>query len=269
MTDRVGQQLGNYRVLRLLGRGGFSEVYLGEHVYLKQQAALKVLHTRLGEQDAEQFLREAQTLARLDHPHIVHVLDFAVQDGTPFLVMEYAVGGTLRQRHPTGTRVPLERIMAYVNQVASALQYAHNQRLVHRDVKPENMLLGSREEVLLSDFGLALLIPHTHSASTQAMAQPLEGTSPYLAPEQVQGKPGPASDQYALGVVVYEWITGKPPFSSWGSWFEIATQHLSVPPHPCGNCSLTCLLPLRRSCCRHSLKSQGTALRVCRTLRPL
>ena len=93
MADLVGQQLGHYRVLRLLGRGGFAEVYLGEHIYLKNHAALKVLHARLGEHDTDQFLQEAQTLARLDHSHIVRVLDFSVQDGTPFLVMEFATVG--------------------------------------------------------------------------------------------------------------------------------------------------------------------------------
>ncbi len=228
MTDRVGQQLGNYRLLHLLGRGGFADVYLGEHAYLNKPAALKVLHLRLGEQDTAQFLREAQTLAGLDHPHIVRVLDFAVQDGMPFLVMNYATGGTLRTRHPAGTRVPLEQILAYVSQVASALQYAHDQHLIHCDVKPENMLLGTRKEVLLSDFGLAMLTPQTHSASTQAMDPSMAGTIPYLAPEQLQGKPRPASDQYALGVVVYEWLCGKRPFS--GSPIEIAMQHLSMPP---------------------------------------
>jgi serine/threonine protein kinase len=228
MTDHVGQQLGNYRLLHLLGRGGFADVYLGEHVYLKKPAALKVLHMRLGEQDAAQFLREAQTLAGLDHPHIVRVLDFAVQDGMPFLVMDYAIGGTLRTRHPAGTRVPLEQILAYISQVASALQYAHDQHLIHCDVKPENMLLGTRKEVLLSDFGLAMLTPHTLSMETQAMDPAMAGTAPYLAPEQLQGKPRPASDQYALGVVVYEWLCGKRPFS--GSPIEIAMQHLSIPP---------------------------------------
>ncbi len=230
MTDRVGQQLGNYRLLRLLGRGGFAEVYLGEHAYLNKPAALKILHMRLGEQDAAQFLREAQTLAGLDHPHIVRVLDFAVQDGMPFLIMDYAVGGTLRTRHPAGTRVPLEQIIAYVSQLASALQYAHNQRLIHRDVKPENMLLGAREEVLLGDFGLAMLTPSTRSGSTQAMDPAMAGTAPYLAPEQVQGQPRPASDQYALGVVVYEWLCGQRPFR--GAPIEVALQHLSAAPPP-------------------------------------
>ena len=233
MRDRVTsehRQLGNYRLLRLLGRGGFAEVYLGEHIYLKSLAALKLLHVVLTDEDSEAFVQEAQTLARLTHPHIMRVLDFAVQDGTPFLVMDYAPGGTLRHRHPKDTRMPLDTIVPYVQQVASALQYAHDQRLIHRDVKPENMLLGAHDEVVLSDFGLALLAPHTVSFGTQPMVEALAGTVSYLAPEQLQGTPRAASDQYALGVVVYEWLCGRPPFR--GSPMEMAAQHLSVPPPP-------------------------------------
>ena len=224
MADRVGQQLGNYRLTQLLGQGGFAEVYLGEHVYLKNHAALKVLHTQLSEKDAASFVLEAQTLARLSHPHIVRVLDFAVQDGTPFLVIEYAHHGTLRYRHAKGTRLPLEMIVLYVLQVAAALQYAHDQRVVHRDVKPENLLLNEHSNVLLSDFGLGMFAQHTLSQSIQEMA----GTVSYMAPEQIRGKPRPASDQYSLGIVVYEWITGDRPFG--GSIMEIATQHLFAPP---------------------------------------
>src|SRR5216684_737503 len=167
MADRSGQQLGNYRLLRLLGRGGFAEVYLGQHIYLNSQAALKVLQIALNDEDIEHFAKEARTLASLTHPHIVRVLDFAVENGTPFLVMEYAANGTLRQRHPHGTLLPVETIISYVRQVASALQYAHDQRLIHRDIKPENMLLGSNGEVLLSDFGLAMLTLHSIDQSTQ------------------------------------------------------------------------------------------------------
>src|SRR2546425_12415392 len=100
MTERIGQQLGNYRLISLIGRGGFAEVYLGEHVYLKTQAAIKVLKTRLAQEEREGFLTEARTIAHLQHNHIVQVLEFGVEGGMPFLVMEYASHGTLRQRHP-------------------------------------------------------------------------------------------------------------------------------------------------------------------------
>ncbi len=142
MSERVGQQLGNYRLQHLIGRGSFAEVYLGEHLHLSTRAAIKVLHTQLTSEDREHFYTEARTMARLAHPHIVRVLDFDVEDGIPFLVMEYAPNGTLRQRHPKGTKVPLEIVVSYVKQLAEALRYLHEQKLIHRDVKPESMLLG-------------------------------------------------------------------------------------------------------------------------------
>jgi serine/threonine protein kinase/predicted ATPase len=224
MADRVGKQLGNYRLTRYLGHGGFAQVYLGEHIYLNTLAAIKVLETELSEQDADNFVQEAQILAHLSHPNIVRVLDFAVEDGTPFLVIEYAAHGTLRQRHPKGTRLSLVTIVHYVEQVAAALQYAHEQGLIHRDVKPDNLLLNERSDLLLSDFGLGMFARHTLSQSIQEVA----GTPFYIAPEQIQGKPRPASDQYALGVVVYEWLTGECPFG--GSLTEIVSQHLVTPP---------------------------------------
>src|SRR5262249_21344928 len=150
--------------------------------------------------------------------------DFALEDGMPFLVMEYAPHGTLRQRHPRGTQLPLDVIIPYVKQVASALQYTHDQGLIHRDVKPENMLLSLRDEVLLSDFGLVMLAPVSLSAeSTEPMEPEPAGTTSYLAPEQLRGKTQAASDQYALAVVVYEWLCGKPPFR--GPLLEVAIQH--------------------------------------------
>jgi serine/threonine protein kinase len=105
MTNRVGQQLGNYQLISHLGEGGFAEVYLGEHVHLGTQAAIKVLHTQLARDDMEQFRTEARTIAHLEHPHIVRILDFGVEDKTPFLVMSYAPNGTLRERHSRGERV--------------------------------------------------------------------------------------------------------------------------------------------------------------------
>src|SRR5690348_3727773 len=110
MTERIGQQLGNYRLVRLLGQGSFAEVYLGEHLYLKSYAALKVLRTALSDENVAKFLAEGQTLARLSHPQIVRVHDFAVVEGTPFLVMDYAPAGTLRRRHPQGSCLPLDTV---------------------------------------------------------------------------------------------------------------------------------------------------------------
>ncbi len=229
MIDRVGQQLGNYRLLRLLGQGGQASVYLGEHIYLGSQAAVKIRHTTLTQQEQTSFLQEAQILVRLSHPHIVRVLDFALQDGLPFLVMEYAPQGTLRHRHPRGTQLPLDVILPYVKEVASALQYTHDQRLIHRDVKPENLLLNSQDQVLLSDFGLVLYTPPSLSLNaTEPMEPSLTGTVPYLSPEHLQGQAQPASDQYALAIVVYEWLCGTPPFH--GSFLEVAVQQVLAPP---------------------------------------
>lgn len=227
MTDRVGQQLGNYHLIRLLGKGGFAEVYLGEHVYLRSPAAIKLLQTKVAnEEDLQVFLKEAQTIARLVHPHIVRVLEFGREGETPFLVMDYAPYGTLRQRHPKGTQLPLPTILPYVKQVAEALQYAHEEKFIHRDVKPENMLVGRRDAVLLSDFGIALVAQSSRLQSTQEVI----GTVAYMSPEQIQGKPRPASDQYSLGIVVYEWLSGTRPFH--GSFTELCTQHMFAPPPP-------------------------------------
>src|SRR6266567_4664757 len=222
MADRIGQQLDNYRLTRLLGAGGFGQVYLAEHLYRPTQVAIKIL-PQLAQDDLHNFLIEARTF-RLKHPNIVQVLDFGVEGRIPFIVMEYAPNGTLRQRHPKGTRVLLPTIVSYIKQVASALQYAHDERLVHRDVKPENMLIGVQNQVLLSDFGIATIAHGTASQSVEAMA----GTIPYMAPEQIQGHPRSASDQYSLGVVVYQWLCGDYPFH--GTLTDVAMQHLTMPP---------------------------------------
>jgi len=141
--------------------------------------------------------------------------------------MDYAHNGTLRQRVPKGTHLSPIDFMPYINQIASALQYAHDQKLIHRDVKPENMLLASDGMVKLSDFGIALVAQNSVSQETEST---VIGTMSYMAPEQMQGKARPASDQYALAVVVYEWLTGDKPFK--GSYMELVTQHLSASPPP-------------------------------------
>ena len=225
MINRIGQQLGNYQLLRLLGQGGFAEVYLGQHRYLKTQAAIKVLSGTMTSQDIQNFTIEAQTIARLNHPHILRVLDFGVQGNIPFLVIEYAPQGTLRDRHHRGVPLSLPTVLSYVKQIASALEYAHTQQLVHRDVKPANMLVNSNNHVTLSDFGIAISAHKTASLSTQEAI----GTITYMAPEQIKGKARPTSDQYSLAVVAYEWLCGLPPFDGSTS-IEIAMAHLTDPP---------------------------------------
>src|SRR5437763_10828106 len=185
MTDRVGQRLGNYRLIRKIGQGGFAEVYLGQHIYLDTLAAIKVLHARLESDDVEYFLTEARTVARLLHPNIVRVLEFNVEDSTPFLVVDYAPNGTLRKRHPRGLPVPFPTVVSYTRQVAAALEYAHEQKIIHRDVKPENMLVGRRNEILLSDFGIAVVSHSSRYSSGPEGVQDRAGILAFMAREQI------------------------------------------------------------------------------------
>jgi serine/threonine protein kinase len=209
MAYQAGQKLGNYELVRLLGQGGFAEVYLGKHIYLNTQAAIKVLQRQSNDEALEKFLQEARIIAVLKHPHIVGVLEFGVEEQRPFLVMPYATHGTLRQRYPRHNALSPAIILPHIRQVADALYYAHERKIIHRDVKPENMLLDGNNTVLLSDFGLALRERSTyHSVHSTDSA----GTTLYMAPEQLKGKPCAASDQYALGVVMYEWLCGCLPF---------------------------------------------------------
>ena len=228
MSDLVGKQFDNYRLIRFLGEGSFAEVYLGEHDELGTFAAIKVLRAHLTRVDTLAFKTEARTIAHLKHPNIVRVLEFGTTEGMSFLVMDYAPNGSLRECHPKGTRLPSNTIVSYVNQIASALQYAHDRKVIHRDVKPENMLLGSENEILLSDFGLATIARSTQSLNMVTLE--MAGTPYYMAPEQIQGKTRIESDQYALGVIVYEWISGTPPFT--GSLRELIAQHQFTDPPP-------------------------------------
>ena len=222
MASRIGQQFGNYQLIQFLGKGSFAEVYLGGHIHLGTLAAIKVL--RVQSMDVNAFRTEARIIAHLIHPNIVRVLEFGMEDEVPFLVMDFAPYGTLRQRHPKGERIPLPTVVSYVKQVADALQYAHDERLVHRDVKPGNMLVGRRNEVLLSDFGIALLA----QSSPDQRLYDTAGTMLYMAPEQIRGRPCAASDQYSLGIVVYEWLCGALPFTG-ASSIEVAMKQLSKP----------------------------------------
>ncbi|GHO96937.1 hypothetical protein KSF_069850 [Reticulibacter mediterranei] len=224
-NDLVGELIGNYRLLRLLGKGGYANVYLGEHIYHNTRVAIKLFHRNVSDADLEEILTEARTIAKLEHPRIIRIFECNIENEYPYLVMSYAPQGSLRQRHPRGTRLPCSLVVSYVEQIAAALQYAHEHKLVHRDVKPENMLVGEDGQLLLSDFGLVTFARTTGNQTTGDM----RGTVAYMAPEQLHGKPRTKSDQYSLAIVAYEWLCGQRPFG--GAFAEIASQHiLAAPP---------------------------------------
>lgn len=217
----AGQQIGNYRLLEPVGSGTFADVYLGRHVHSGELAALKILRTQLSDAEVEQFCHKAAMLTHLLHPYIVRVQEYGVLNATPFLALDYIPNGSLRQHHPRGISVELSDVVHYVTQVAAALQYAHDHQIVHGDVKPENMLVNRDNEVMLSDFSLAFL---THSMQADMSALGIA----YTAPERLSGHLCPASDQYALGLVVYEWLSGDHPFH--GSFAEIAARQTLISP---------------------------------------
>ncbi len=228
IVDYTGQQFGNYRLTRRLGQGAFASVYLGQHIRIStQRAAIKILH--LIDVDINKFQQEAETTATLVHPNIVRLFDFDLRNDVPFLVMDYAPSGSLFARHARGTRVPLATIAQYAEQIARALQYAHNKNVIHRDVKPENILVGPNDELLLGDFGIAV-ISRTGRTTLQASFG-TGGTPLYMAPEMFKGRPEKASDQYSLAIMVYQWLSGDPPFTE-GDAIQLGFQHTFVDPLP-------------------------------------
>jgi eukaryotic-like serine/threonine-protein kinase len=226
-TDRLGTRFGNYHLTQLLESGSCATVYLGVHRHLGRQAAVKVLQPYMKKKDQRDFLLKARMIARVVHPGIIRVLEYGVEENIPFLVMQYAPSGSLRQQYPQGTQVPLRTILSIVKQVASALDYIHQQKLIHRNIKPENLLLGRNEEILVSDFGIDVAPQSSHSRSVQGTFTAVG----YMAPEQIRGKPCTASDQYALGIAIYEWLCGERPFNG-SDYVEVATQHLHISPTP-------------------------------------
>lgn len=202
MPDRSGQQFGNYRLKKRIGKGGFGEVYLAEQMGRGTQVAIKLLRASLTrEKFITAFHHEAHVLSQLEHPNIVHLIDYGVEQTTPFVVLEYAQNGSLGKRYPLGVTFPFVSLASYTRQIAEALQYAHDRGIMHRDVKPDNMLLGNNGEILLSNFGLAALASEGHIDPDDPLR--FVGTLRYMAPEQFFGQPRLASDQFALAVTVY------------------------------------------------------------------
>jgi tetratricopeptide (TPR) repeat protein/predicted Ser/Thr protein kinase len=204
----IGQTLGRYQVVAELGRGGFATVYQGYDPGLERYVALKVLHPELTRDEAalRRFQREAMAVARLRHPNVVIVYEFGEQTGTAYIVMEFVEGTTLKEK--LGKPLPLDEAQRIVGDVASALDYAHGRGVVHRDIKPANIMITTESQVVLADFGIALL-----AQSSDSITRGLLGTPQYMAPEQALGDPIDArSDLYALGIVLFEMLAGQVPF---------------------------------------------------------
>lgn len=223
-------RLGSYELRRRLGEGGMAQVYLARDVRLGREVAVKVLDPKLAERPGfrERFMREARVAAALDHPNIVPLFDFDDKEAL-YLVMPYVSGGSLQDMLPKAP-LPIGEVVTYGSQIADALEYAHQRNVVHRDVKPANMLLHADGRLMLSDFGLAKIVSSTQKLATPRN-RPDAGTPEYMAPEQVVGTSDSRSDIYGLGVVLYLLLTGRLPFIGSSSQ-EVMQAHLYKEPAP-------------------------------------
>ena len=221
---------GRYRLERKLGGGGMADVWLAEDQELGRKVAIKMLHDRYANdtQFVERFRREATHAAGLSHPNVVSIFDRGEAGGSYFIVMEYVEGRTLKELIVTRGPCPVPVAISYVRQVLAALRYAHRNGIVHRDIKPHNVLVDHEGRVKVADFGIARA-----GSSQMTEAGSIIGTAQYLSPEQARGAPvDESSDLYSTGILLFELLTGKVPFTG-ETPVEIAMKHLSqVPPAP-------------------------------------
>ena len=224
-----GQTLDKYRILEEIGRGGMGVVYKAHDTVLDRLVAIKVLapHLTWDQEFIKRFFREARVAARLKHPHIVTIHDVTQARGHHFIAMEYLEGRSLAEIIHRHGPLPPERAARILSQIARALDHAHAQGLVHRDVKPGNVIVGSHDNATLTDFGVAKSLEGTRLTQSGVMV----GTPAYMSPEQVRQQPtGPATDVYALGVVAYEMLGGRPPFE--GDTPHVLYAHAYEEPRP-------------------------------------
>src|SRR5918992_548715 len=202
---------GRYRILRKLGSGGMANVYLAEDEDLGRRVAIKILNDRYANDDAfnERFRREAKSAAALSHPNIVSIYDRGDADGRPYIAMEVIEGRSLKELILTSGSLPIGQAIEYAKQILGAVRFAHRHGIIHRDIKPHNILLGFEDRLKVTDFGIARA-----GASQMTEAGSIMGTAQYLSPEQARGAPvTAASDLYSVGIVLYEMLTGKTPFT--------------------------------------------------------
>ncbi|QBD79039.1 hypothetical protein EPA93_24860 [Ktedonosporobacter rubrisoli] len=235
--DLIGTSLGNYRVLSTLGQGGMARVYKAYQESLDREVAIKVLPPWYASDRnfVERFNLEARLVARLSHPNIVTVHDASEQNGHLYIVMQFVDGGTLKNRldrlHYENKVMDLTEAIPVFSQLASALTYAHEQGIIHRDIKPVNVLLDRSGRPILSDFGIAKVLASTHDQLTRPGAG--VGTPEYMSPEQCQGGAVDGrADIYALGVMLFEALTGRTPFLG-DNYPALAHSHIyEMPPRP-------------------------------------
>lgn len=213
MEQFIGKQLGNYDILELVGKGGMAAVYKAHQPSFNRSVAIKVMSAAYGNDDqfVQRFKNEAHLIAQLEHAHILPVYDFGEQDGVLFIVMRLLSAGTLGDRIPEGG-MPIKQIARYFRQLASALDYAHSHKVIHRDLKPGNVMIDQQENIYLTDFGIAKLTGQDNNLTGTGG---VVGTPTYMSPEQGLGDPlDGRSDIYALGVMLFEMLVGKPPFTA-------------------------------------------------------
>jgi tRNA A-37 threonylcarbamoyl transferase component Bud32 len=228
MTFVVGENVGPYRIIQQLGQGGMATVYQAYHAALDRYVAIKVLHPAFLQDPSflKRFQREAKAVARLEHPNIVPVYDFAEQAGQPYLVMKYIEGDTLKARLHSG-RLTKEEGLHIVEATGSALSYAHQRGVLHRDIKPSNILLSPDGSIYLADFGLARM---GEAGESTLSADVMLGTPQYISPEQARGEKAldAGTDIYSFGVVLYEMVVGRVPFNA-DTPFSIIHDHIYKP----------------------------------------
>ncbi|MDH3286036.1 MAG: serine/threonine protein kinase, partial [Acidobacteriota bacterium] len=227
MQTTADRMLGRYRLIGLLGRGGMADVYRAEDTRLDRIVAVKVIQSSYANDPAflERFLREARIVAALDHPGILKIFDYGDDEGRPFLVMPHVTGGTLDSlRGPDA--LPADQVSRWIGQVADALDCAHARGVLHRDVKPGNVLIGSDGQAVLADFGIAKSAGASVSLTETGMVM---GTPAYMAPELARGQPASRStDLYALAAMTYELLTGRQPFIGENP-LSVLHQHVTRP----------------------------------------
>ncbi|MGE0554356.1 MAG: protein kinase [Gemmatimonadales bacterium] len=229
---RLSQALaGRYRIGKLLGQGGMGAVFLADDLELDRQVAIKVLPSTGDQSFVERFRREARTAARLDHPNIIPIYGVESQGDLHYFVMRYVPGQSLEDLLADRPKLELEQARRILVEAAKALAHAHRQGIVHRDVKPANIMLEGGDRVILTDFGISKAVQATTNLTSTGT---IIGTPTYMAPEQARGLPVDGrSDQYALAVVGYEMLTGAPPFES-DDVFALIFKHLNDPAPPLG-----------------------------------